>query len=85
MSTEEARQTNEDERVQMSSTYMDAYFHNFLGFVHPRIFPVLPIIEKRLYHLPCSQNNCTKISGLNGNSATRDEVYLGGVRPSWPA
>jgi hypothetical protein len=35
--------------------------------------------KKWLYHLPQSQNNCIKIFGLCGNSATRDEVQLGGV------
>ncbi len=44
---------------------------------------VLPGIEKRRYCTLQSQNNCTKISGFIGNSATRCEVWLGGVKPSW--
>jgi hypothetical protein len=39
--------------------------------------------KKRLYHLPKSQNNSTKVFGLIGNSVTHGEIHLGGVRPSW--
>jgi hypothetical protein len=43
--------------------------------------PVLPGIEKWLYHLPQSQNNWIQKPILIKNLVTCSEVQLGGVKP----
>ncbi len=39
--------------------------------------------KKGFIVFPLSQNNCTEKPDLIGSLVTRDEVHLGGERPSW--
>jgi hypothetical protein len=52
------------------------------GYFERRSVSVLLGIEKWLYCLPQSQNNCIGKSALIGNLVNHIEVQLGGVKPS---